>query len=428
MPGGHFERGQILFQQRRYAQAAASYRDDIAERPDKPAAMAMLALCLARTGDLNGAEEACRTSLRIQPEYAFGFSALAEILSRKGFPTLAIHAVKSGLELTPNDPGMRHQLATLHFHNNRRTEALQQAEMGLMIDPTHNPCAILRAKCLRQDRRLPEAKDLLHSVLQRDPENAVAHLEMGCIAHDQADYPTADLHFRNAIRLAPNEEKARLGILDVMRTRHFGYRMILMYGKILKRSMPFLIGIPVFLSVTFAIMNVAKPRTEHFDLGAAWAYSFVIGFWAILPYMTLVLLGVPLCNLAVRLDKVGRKYFTRSEETASNLAGIHFGAAVLLLASAVITHGSHHAFGSLLACSVACLVSAASQIPSNQRPAAYVDLGLTLVVFVPFAYFAYSSNHAPGWYFLLLLIWLYLSCLWIRGGLKRLLFDRPFDD
>ena len=65
--------------------------------------------------------------------------------------------------------------------------------------------------------------------LSRDPEDAYSHANQGWTLLHRGDPRKALEHFRESLRLDPDLEWARAGIVEALKARYVVYRWVLMY-------------------------------------------------------------------------------------------------------------------------------------------------------------------------------------------------------
>jgi tetratricopeptide (TPR) repeat protein len=149
--------------------------------------------------------------------------------------------------------------------------------------------------------------------LEQNPDNADTHANMGWTALSQQDPKKAVEHFREALRLAPENEWARTGMVEALKARNIIYRQMLRFflwaGHLSGRAQIFLILGLVFGQQFF---------TELFGNTAGLKWLGTLVFAAYLLFAVLTWTARPLFNLMLRLDKFGRHVLSRKEIVQSN--------------------------------------------------------------------------------------------------------------
>jgi hypothetical protein len=162
--------------------------------------------------------------------------------------------------------------------------------------------------------------------LERAPENAWSHANQGWNCLHKNDPRRAQDHFREALRLEPDLEYARQGMLEALKARNPVYRGMLAYflwmGRLsTKLQWAFILG------TMFGVRAVRTLAEERPELGVVlWP---LVGLFYLFIYLSWT--AGPMFNLLLRFDRFGRLVLSRDERKATNW----FGACVLLLVGAL---------------------------------------------------------------------------------------------
>ena len=104
-------------------------------------------------------------------------------------------------------------LGRIQFLQSRWDESLAAAEAALGIDPEHQGALNLRAECAKLGRTGP-AESRLRGALAVDAENAQTHANLGWLSLQLGNRQPAIEHFREALRLDPELDSARSGVVE----------------------------------------------------------------------------------------------------------------------------------------------------------------------------------------------------------------------
>jgi hypothetical protein len=167
-----------------------------------------------------------------------------------------------------------------------------------------------------------EAGATIDAALARDPENAATHANRAWTLLEQGRADEALGHFREALRLNPENEWARTRIVEALKARNPVYAVMLRYFLLMSRlSRGAQWG--VIIGGYVANRMLTRAAAGNPDL-APWVLPFRI------LYVTFVLLSwtaEPVFNLLLRLNRFGRLALSREQIVESNWIG-----AVMLLA------------------------------------------------------------------------------------------------
>ncbi len=302
-----FLRGQILFLHRRFDLAEREFRKALLVEPTHSIARAMLALCLCELKKYREAIETTASAIAAAPDEAFCHYALAHILFRCNRLNQARAAIKEAIRLNPDKAASYGQYALIEFNAGQWSAALKMAEQGLQINPEDINSNIARVRALERLGRKSESKQAALNLLRIGPEDEYAHVNTGWSYLDCGDHVQALEHFREALRITPNLEPARLGLLEAIRCRLYIYRLARSFG------------------VWFGAQRY-KPLTLVTSL-----------LWTLIITPILLLLIIigffqPLFAALVRFDRYGRLALSRDQIWESNLT---CGATLLAIACIV---------------------------------------------------------------------------------------------
>jgi len=107
--------------------------------------------------------------------------------------------------------------------------AEQSARQALALDADNSGAANQLAQALRLQNKQSENAAHLAGMLARDPEDAFTHANAGWAALQRGVHREAEVHFREALRLDPDFDYAREGLLTSFRARSPLYRAYLKY-------------------------------------------------------------------------------------------------------------------------------------------------------------------------------------------------------
>lgn len=234
----YIERAQLLIQQHRIEQAEEQLRMALGENTSDATAHALLALCLLERKKYDEATDEAQQAIHHEPDEPLGFYALATVMQERNRLKEAYSAIQEAIRLQPWNESHFGRLAGIEFQRSRWNECLTAAEQGLEFDPEDVECTNLRAMALVKLGRRDEAGQTIEAALANAPDNAITHANLGWTLLHQREPKRAMEHFREALRLDPNLEWARAGIIESMKARHFIYRWMLAWFLWMSRFPP----------------------------------------------------------------------------------------------------------------------------------------------------------------------------------------------
>jgi hypothetical protein len=226
-------------------------------------------------------------------------------------------AIREAIRLDPEMPNYHALQAGIEFKQGHWTEALAAAERGLAMDAGHVGCTNLRALALVKLRRPKEAGQAFEAALARDPDNAITHANQGWALLQEGDAGRALHHFREALRLDADYEMARQGVIEAFKARYLLYQLLLRFMLWMSRMsrrrqwVVLLGGVVGYLAIE--VIAYQEPELRLYILPIqALCILFAVLTW----------IADPLFNLVLRLDRMGRSALSAEQVRASTLVGV----------------------------------------------------------------------------------------------------------
>lgn len=324
----HLKRALVLIEQGRHEMADREARQSLAEQPNDAMAHAVLALCLVHAKKYQEASEEAALAIHHEPDNAFVHYVQAEVFRERNRFKEAEESIGQAISLNPYESSYYALLGTLHLAQSRWQQALEAAEEGLACEPEDVDCTNIRAQALKQLRRPGDAAIVIGDSLARAPENSVSHALMGWTLIEQGQYNKAMEHFRESLRLDPESDLARSGIVEALKAKRIIYRPFLKYFLWISKfgtrgQWGIILGLWFVMNVLRGMART-NPGLEPFVLPISIAYgAFAFSTW----------MAGPLFNLLLLLDPFGRLVLSKHEKITAGLVGVCVLGALTCVAS-----------------------------------------------------------------------------------------------
>jgi tetratricopeptide (TPR) repeat protein len=379
----HLHRSQLLIGQGRYEQALGELRLHLAEEPNSSLAHALIGLCQIELKQYQEATAEAQQAVHLAPDYPFAHYALAKVYCDRHRYKEALTAALEAVRLDPYDADYFALVSQIHFVESRWQAALEMADEGLAVDPEHSACTNLRAMSLVKLGRKAQAGATIDAALARNPENSLTHANQGWTLLEQRQPAKAMEHFREALRLDPEMEWARLGIVEAMKARNFIYRAMLGYF-LWMAKLPPRVQWGVVIGGYFGMQFLNGVSDKHPAL-EPWLFPIRLAY---LVFVVMSWVADPLFNLLLRLNRFGRLALSREQIVASNWLGGCILIALVMLVAYLATGNEAASWGAfgfgLLSLPVAAIFRCSSGRPRTLM--SLYALGMALLVvgaFVP---------------------------------------------
>jgi len=387
----HLARAQLLLQQSRPADAEREAGLAVAQAPDHPQAHALLALSRLGQNKHALALMAARTALGLAPDSAYYHHVHALILHRLEHNKEALNAVQEAIRLAPEDEDNFSLLAAIHLNLGDWPAALTAAEQALALNPEHTESANFRAMALVRLGRKTEAMQTVDAALERDPESAFSHANQGWNCLHRNDPRRALEHFREALRIDPELEYAREGMVEALKAHNPIYRVMLTYF-LWMSSLAGRYQWGIVIGTYFGSRFLAQAAISHPEF--KWFWWLVLGGCYGFVYLTWT--AHPMFNLLLRLDRFGRHALSAEQRIASNWFGPFFAAAFAAMLWFLITD-TDPAFFTMFYLAALSICVAATFIRSGKHRFTLGLVSAALAVIAALSWFPLSpGNKTPN--------------------------------
>jgi tetratricopeptide (TPR) repeat protein len=199
-----------LYEGQKYSLAEAQFGKYLAANPKSAEAHSYIAMCLYHQSEYGKALDHAKQAVRLDPQLAFAFYALSEILSSEFCFLEAELAIEEAIRLQPDYAYYHGTRAEVLMLRSKPVDALEATEHGLELDSESTVCLNARADALTRLGRLEEAETVLASSLKIDPDNPNTHLFRGVSSFERGDLEGSKNHFSECLRIDPHCGKAEL--------------------------------------------------------------------------------------------------------------------------------------------------------------------------------------------------------------------------
>jgi tetratricopeptide (TPR) repeat protein len=331
----HFERAYLLFDQRRYEMAEKEVGQALATAPNDARSLALLALCLLEQEKFAPAAERAQEAVLYAPDESFSHHTLARVYFEQNDLAGAEREVQTALAIDPHVPGYHVTLGLIHYRRAKWPLALAAAENALALEPDYAGAVNLRAEALRKLGRKDAARDHLHEQLARDPDDPYTHATLGWNYLEKGNREKAMEHFREALRLDPELDWAREGVVETLKAKSRFYCGVMKYFFWISRFSPGVqLGLMIGLFVGYRVLVGILVDQPHL---APLFWTVVIGY-GLFAFSTWF--ARPLFNLLLLFHPFGRLALSRDDRRSALWVGAALGVGLAAIVYAIIWRGN----------------------------------------------------------------------------------------
>ncbi|MCW1886439.1 tetratricopeptide repeat protein [Luteolibacter flavescens] len=229
-------RARLLRDSRRYPEAIAALHQHLALDPDSFLAHYELAVTRLIEGEsYRKALEDVDRAVALSPENPSAHAIRSAILLSLDRDSDALAAADKAIGMDPEFAFAWVCRGKALLAKRQLPESEAAARRALELDADFSDASNLLSTVLRLQKRFGEAEVEIDRHLERDPENAWTFATAGWTALNRSQREKAENLFREALRLDPGMEHARLGLREAYKARSPFYRLFLKWVFFLNR-------------------------------------------------------------------------------------------------------------------------------------------------------------------------------------------------
>lgn len=226
----YIERANLLLRQGRINDAITQLKNALQQNPDNDEALSVYARCFFEKKEFDEGIKTVLQAIAIAPDNHYYFYLLAFGYYRKNNNIKAIEYLNQSIQLNPWFSEGYGLLALVFIEDKAFEKALQKANEGLAVDPENITCLNARSVALNKLKRTDDAIATMQYALSQDPDNEFTHATVGWNYLEKGKNNIAAGHFREALRINPNNANARRGLKEALKSIIPPYRWLLQYS------------------------------------------------------------------------------------------------------------------------------------------------------------------------------------------------------
>ncbi len=215
-----FTYGVAMFQHGYLDEAAASFQQVVAARPDDAEGYYNLGTLNLRRKDLPQAKQYLQKTLELKPNYPEAWNNLGLIAAQQGQPDEAIQHFRHSLEQRPTYATALLNLGNVYRRQGASADAQDCLTRALALQPDDPEANYSLGMFYAQQGQLQPAAEYLEKAAQFRPDYPEALNNLGVLFIRQQEFARAEQQFRTCIRLAPAFEQSYLNLARLYVVQH----------------------------------------------------------------------------------------------------------------------------------------------------------------------------------------------------------------
>ncbi|RXH54219.1 FG-GAP-like repeat-containing protein [Granulicella sibirica] len=207
-----FTFGVAMFQHGYLDQAAASFQQVIADRPNDAEAHYNLGTLSLRRNDFPSARQHLKQTLVLKPDYPEAWNNLGMMAAQEGQTQEAHENFNKSLALRPNYPTALLNLGNLYRHERNFPEAQTYLTRALALQPDDPETDYSLGMLFAQQSLFPAAEEYLQKAIALRPDYPEALNNLGVLYVRQGDNARGEQQFLTCMRLSPAYEGTYLNL------------------------------------------------------------------------------------------------------------------------------------------------------------------------------------------------------------------------
>ena len=215
-----FTYGVALFQHGYLDQAADSFQQVIAAKPDDPEGYYNLGTLNLRRNDLQQARHYLEQTVKLRPNYPEAWNNLGMIAAQEGRPEEAIKNFQQSLILRPTYAIALLNLGNIYRRQGDFVKANESLRRALEIHPDDPETNYSLGMLFAHQSQLQQASDYLQKAVQLRPDYPEALNNLGILFVQMQEFSKAEDQFKTCIRLTPNFDQSYLNLARLYAMRN----------------------------------------------------------------------------------------------------------------------------------------------------------------------------------------------------------------
>ena len=177
-PEAYYNLGTLSLRRNSLQEAQQYLERTVQLRPDYPEAWNNLGMLAAQRGNAEGAVQDFEQSLRLRPSYATALLNLGNVYRRQGNIGESEKTLKRAADIEPKNPEISYSLGMLYAHSNQAERAREYLEKAITLRPEYPEALNNLGVLFVQAKSYPEAEEKFKTCIENAPDFDQAYLNL----------------------------------------------------------------------------------------------------------------------------------------------------------------------------------------------------------------------------------------------------------
>ncbi len=213
----------LLFETKRYELAINEIQLELSQNPDNHLLYAYLSLALSALDKQDEALIQAQKAVEMAPDDDYVYFVLASAHLEKKQLIKAKEIILQAIQINPFGEVHFHVLASIYLAQNQIDKSLEASEYALSLNPENFQALNYKAIALIHKGDYKSAEYALALALKENPEGEFSLISFGHLLLKQNKAKQAIEKFEQALRINPNSQSAREGLLEAFKHKNWLY-------------------------------------------------------------------------------------------------------------------------------------------------------------------------------------------------------------
>ena len=214
-PEGYYNLGTLSLQRHDFPQARHYLEQALKLRPNYPEAWNNLGMMAAQQGDAEQAIQNFRQSLLLRPSYATALLNLGNVYRRRGDSEKAQESLKRALEIQPDDPETNYSLGMFYAQQNQLESAAGFLQKAIALRPGYPEALNNLGVLFVREQDYAKAAEQFKDCIRINPGFDQAYLNLARLFVMQNDKARARDVLQDLLRIQPENPTAKQAIEEL---------------------------------------------------------------------------------------------------------------------------------------------------------------------------------------------------------------------